>query len=238
LIVMQRSDIIARLAAAEPGRRGSPFKPVPAERPEAEASVEEEGPASPAAAPAFDIKAAAQRGDHDLNPGMYPERALTRAAVLVPLIDHPQGITVLLTRRSDHLNDHAGQVSFPGGRIDPGDRDAAAAALREAQEEVGLDPQRVELVARLDTYVTRTGFEVTPWVGLIAPPVWFTPDPFEVAEVFEVPLAFFLDPGSRKTESRIWQGMQRFFYVYPWPNYYIWGATAGMLSNLAEVLRG
>jgi 8-oxo-dGTP pyrophosphatase MutT (NUDIX family) len=229
---MQRSDVIARLAASAPGRRGNPFGPPPATLPAAEPSVEEEGPARK-----FDVNAQGQRGDHDLNPGMHPDRALTRAAVLVPLLDHAEGMTVLLTKRSEHLNDHAGQVSFPGGRIDPDDHDAAAAALREAQEEVGLDPQRVELVARLDTYVTRTGFEVTPWVGLIVPPVAFTPDPFEVAEVFEVPLAFFLDPASRKTESRIWQGTQRFFYVYPWPNYYIWGATAGMLSNLAEVLR-
>jgi 8-oxo-dGTP pyrophosphatase MutT (NUDIX family) len=156
--------------------------------------------------------------------------------VLVPLIDRADGLTVLLTKRTDHLHDHAGQVSFPGGRVDPGDRDAAAAALREAKEEVGLDPQRVDLVGRLDTYVTRTGFEVTPWVGLIMPPIALVPDPFEVAEVFEVPLGFFLDPVNRRTESRVWQGKERFFYVYPWPGYYIWGATAGMLSNLAEVL--
>jgi 8-oxo-dGTP pyrophosphatase MutT (NUDIX family) len=167
---------------------------------------------------------------------MHPDRALTAAAVLVPLIDRPDGMTVLLTKRTDHLHDHAGQVSFPGGRIDPEDRDAAAAALREAKEEVGLDPDRVDLIGRLDTYVTRTGFEVVPWVGLVMPPIALLPDPFEVAEVFEVPLAFFLDPVSRKTESRVWQGKERFFYVYPWHSYYIWGATAGMLSNLAEVL--
>ena len=235
-MVMQRSDIIARLAAAAPGRRGNPLAPPPATLPAAEPSVEEEGPLP--SSDARVAKSAGQRGDHDLNPGMHPERARTQAAVLVPLIDRPNGITVLLTKRAEHLNDHAGQVSFPGGRIDPGDRDAAAAALREAQEEVALDPAKVDLVARLDTYVTRTGFEVTPWVGLVTPPVAFRLDPLEVAEVFEVPLAFFLDPVSRKTESRVWQGRQRFFYVYPWPNYYIWGATAGMLSNLAEVLRG
>lgn len=232
MTVLQRREIIARLARSAPGRRGSPQGPPPATLPAAEASVEEEGSAR-----IFDASAKGQRGDHDLNPGMHPQRTLTRAAVLVPLIDHPDGMTVLLTKRSEHLHDHAGQVSFPGGRVDPGDRDAAAAALREANEEVGLDPLSVDLVARLDTYVTRTGFEVTPWVGLIAPPVAFMPDPFEVAEVFEVPLAFFLDAASRKTESRVWQGTQRFFYVYPWPGYYIWGATAGMLSNLAEALR-
>jgi 8-oxo-dGTP pyrophosphatase MutT (NUDIX family) len=215
---MQRNDIIRRLGKAAPGIRSAPGTTPPETR-------------------VFDVNAQAQRGDHDLNPGMHPERSLTAAAVLVPLIDRAEGLTVLLTKRTDHLHDHAGQVSFPGGRVDPEDRDAAAAALREAKEEVGLDPQRVDLVGRLDTYVTRTGFEVTPWVGLIMPPIALVPDPFEVAEVFEVPLGFFLDANNRRTESRVWQGTERFFYVYPWPGYYIWGATAGMLSNLSEVLR-
>src|SRR3954447_12751160 len=144
---MQRSDVIQRLGQAAPGIRSAPGTvPRPAIRP-------------------FDAAAEAQRGDHDLNPGMHPDRALTAAAVLVPLIDRPDGMTVLLTKRTDHLHDHAGQVSFPGGRLDPEDRDAAAAALREAKEEVGLDPDRVDLIGRLDTYVTRTGFEVIPWVG-------------------------------------------------------------------------
>ncbi len=220
---MQRNDVIQRLGHASPGIRSAPGTTV--------------GTVPPAIAPRqFDAAAEGQRGDHDLNPGMHPERSLTAAPVLVPLIERPNGMTVLLTKRTDHLHDHAGQVSFPGGRIDPEDRGAAAAALREAKEEVGLDPDRVDLVGRLDTYVTRTGFEVVPWVGLVMPPIALVPDPFEVAEVFEVPLAFFLDPASRKTESRLWQGTKRFFYVYPWHSYYIWGATAGMLSNLAEVL--
>jgi 8-oxo-dGTP pyrophosphatase MutT (NUDIX family) len=127
-------------------------------------------------------------------------------------------------------------VSFPGGKIDPEDADAAAAALREAEEEVGLQRHKVDLVGQLDIYVTRTGFEVTPFVGLIVPPFDLKLDAFEVAEVFEVPLAFFLDPANRRRESRVWQGQERFFYVYPWPGYYIWGATAGMLNNLAEIL--
>ncbi|HVO05071.1 MAG TPA: CoA pyrophosphatase [Candidatus Cybelea sp.] len=219
---MQRSEVIERLGNSVPGRRSAPGTTPPAEV---------------TLTRAFDARAKGQRGDHDLNPGMVPDRALTAAAVLVPLIDRDGGMTVLLTKRTEHLNDHAGQVSFPGGRIDPEDRDAAAAALREAKEEVGLDPDRVDLVGRLDTYVTRTGFEVTPFVGVVMPPIALVPDPFEVADVFEVPLAFFLDPASRKTESRVWQGKERFFYVYPWHGYYIWGATAGMLSNLAEVLR-
>lgn len=179
------------------------------------------------------------RGDDDLNPEMRAEMAdkpLKAAAVLVPLVDRPQGMTVLLTKRTDHLHDHAGQISFPGGRIDAADADAIAAALRETEEETGLTRDFIDLVGQLDTYVTRTGFEVTPLVGLVSPGFDLKPEAFEVAEIFEVPLAFFLDPQSRRTESRIWQGRTRFFYVYPYQHYYIWGATAGMLNNLAEVL--
>src|SRR5690349_23506359 len=194
---MQRNEVIERLGKVAPGIRSAPGTTPPEPR-------------------VFDANAEAQRGDHDLNPGMHPDRALTAAAVLVPLIDRPDGMTVLLTKRADHLHDHAGQVSFPGGRVDPEDRDAAAAALREAKEEVGLDPDRVDLIGRLDTYVTRTGFEVVPWVGLVMPPIALVPDPFEVAEVFEVPLGFFLDPAHRRTESRVWQGQVRFFYAHPW----------------------
>lgn len=179
-----------------------------------------------------------RRGDQDLNPDMEPKRPLTRAAVLVPLVDRRDGLTVLLTKRTDHLHDHAGQVSFPGGRIDDADADAVAAALREAEEEVGLPRDRVEIVGRLDTYITRTGFEVTPVIGLVDPPPAFAPDPFEVAEVFEVPLAFIAEPGNAQRQSREFQGRTRHFYVFPWQSYYIWGATAGMLVNLADVLRG
>jgi 8-oxo-dGTP pyrophosphatase MutT (NUDIX family) len=179
---------------------------------------------------------ASQRGDHDLNPDMLPDRTLVPAAVLVGLVDRPGGMTILFTRRTPHLNDHAGQIAFPGGRIEPTDSDAVAAALREAEEEVGLAARQVEMLGRLDTYVTRTGFEVTPCVGFVAPPESYRPDPFEVAEVFEVPLGFFLDVRSRKLESRVFQGKQRFFYAYPWGEHYIWGATAGMLNNLVEVL--
>ncbi|MFM9844034.1 MAG: CoA pyrophosphatase [Dongiaceae bacterium] len=179
-----------------------------------------------------------RRGDQDLNPDIEPKRPLTRAAVLVPLVDRQEGLTVLLTKRTDHLHDHAGQVSFPGGRIDEGDADAVAAALREAEEEVGLPRDRVEIVGRLDTYITRTGFEVTPVIGLVDPPPSFAPDPFEVAEVFEVPLAFIAEPGNAQRQSREFQGRTRYFYVFPWQSQFIWGATAGMLVNLADILRG
>ncbi len=176
------------------------------------------------------------RGDHDLNPGFHPGQPLVPAAVLVPLIDHPEGLSVLLTLRTLHLHDHAGQISFPGGRIDPGDADAAAAALRETEEEVGLKPERVRLVGRLDTYVTRTGYQVTPLVGLIEPPLELAIDPEEVAEAFEVPLDFLLEPANRRRDSRIYQGLERHFWAMPFGRHYIWGATAGMLVNLVEVL--
>lgn len=178
----------------------------------------------------------ARRGDHDLNPDMLPTRGLIPAAVLVGLVERPEGMGVLFTRRTSHLNDHAGQISFPGGRVASVDADAVAAALRETEEEVGLPTSHVEMIGRLDTYVTRTGFEVTPCVGFVKPPELYRPDPFEVAEIFEVPLRFFRDPSSRRLESRMFQGRQRFFYAYPWGDYYIWGATAGMLNNLIEIL--
>jgi 8-oxo-dGTP pyrophosphatase MutT (NUDIX family) len=178
------------------------------------------------------------RGDHDLNPGRFPDRPLVPAAVLVPLVVHPTGLTVLLTLRTPHLSDHAGQISFPGGRIDPADHDERAAALREAREEVGLSASQIRLVGRLDTYVTRTGFRVEPMVGLLIPPLTLQPDPHEVAEVFEAPLDFLIDPANCRRDSRIYEGGERFYWAIPWESRYIWGATAGMLVNLADVLRG
>jgi 8-oxo-dGTP pyrophosphatase MutT (NUDIX family) len=177
------------------------------------------------------------RGDHSLNPGTLPPSAgLTAAAVLVPLVDHPTGLTVLLTQRAAHLADHAGQISFPGGRIEPSDEHPVAAALREAEEEVGLPASHVDIVGRLDTYVTGTGFEVIPIVALVRLPYPLRPDPFEVAEAFEVPLDFLIDPRNLQRGSREWQGTIRYFFALPYENRYIWGATAGMLVNLAEVL--
>lgn len=179
----------------------------------------------------------AVRGDHLLAPAISPPAPpLTPAAVLVPLIDQPRGLTVLLTQRTAHLAAHAGQVSFPGGRTEEGDADAIAAALRETEEEVGLPADHVEVIGRLDTYITGTGFEITPIVGLVRVPYPMAPDPFEVAEVFEVPLDFLIDPANRQIKSREFQGKLRSFFVLPYENRYIWGATAAMLVNLAEVL--
>lgn len=179
----------------------------------------------------------AARGDHDLNPGMGAPEELVSAAVLIPLIDHAEEMTVLLTQRTDHLNHHAGQISFPGGQIDPDDQDAVAAALRETEEETGIPAGQIEIVGRLSEYVTRTGFRVTPVVGLIAPPYALAPDPFEVADVFEVPLSFILDPANHRRQSRVFRGVERSFYVFPYQDRFIWGATAGMLVNLYDVLR-
>ena len=177
------------------------------------------------------------RGDHELAPDLYPERRLRQAAVLVPLLVREE-LQVLLTQRTAHLHDHAGQIAFPGGQVDPGDNGPVAAALREAEEEVGLPPSHVEVVGHLDTYITRTGFEVTPVVGLIQERFEPALDAFEVAEIFEVPLRFFLTPGARETHSRVFEGKERHFYVYPFEERYIWGATAGMINNLSEVLSG
>src|SRR5215469_5558700 len=181
----------------------------------------------------------ATRGDHDLNPGMTPpSTALRPAAVLVPLIDRAEGMSVLLTLRTAHLSAHAGQIAFPGGRIEAGDRDATEAALRETEEEVGLTRDHVTVIGRLDTYVTGTGFEITPMVGIVSVPFSLDPDPFEVSEVFEVPLSFVLDPTNHRRMTRVFDQRTRIFFVLPYENRYIWGATAGMLVNLAEVLAG
>jgi 8-oxo-dGTP pyrophosphatase MutT (NUDIX family) len=165
-----------------------------------------------------------------------PEENNIRAAVLVPLIERADGWSVVMTLRAADLADHAGQISLPGGRIDPGDADAPAAALREAEEEIGLPPDHVELAGRLDTWLTGTGFEVTPVVGLVRPPPPYRPDPVEVAEVFEVPLAFILDKRNHQWRSRELAGRQRFFWAIPYLHRNIWGATAGMLVNLADAL--
>jgi len=217
---LTREDLARRLAAAAPaGRRSAPVPPdAPPDAP----------PDGPPGAP---------RGDHDLNPDLYrPQDELIAAAVLVPVVARRGGLTLLFTRRTDHLDVHAGQISFPGGRLEPTDDGPVAAALRETEEEVGLPPRHVEVIGRLDTYVTRTGFEITPVMGIVTPPFPVAPDSFEVAEVFEVPFDFFLKPDNRRRDSRTYEGRVRHFYAFPYQDYYIWGATAGILVNLSEVL--
>lgn len=160
----------------------------------------------------------------------------TPAAVLVAVTDRPAP-GLILTRRTDSLRRHAGQVAFPGGRIDPGDDGAIAAALREAHEEIGLDPRRVDLVGPADRYRTITGFEVQPVVGVIPPDLIFIPEPGEVAAVFEVPLGFVLDPANHVEATVEWQGRDRHYYEIAWNGHRIWGATAAMLVNLSRRLR-
>lgn len=179
----------------------------------------------------------APRGDHDLNPGTRTPIPLTAAAVLVPLVAHTQTTTVLLTRRTDHLSKHPGQVSFPGGHIEADDGSPEETALRETEEETGLDRRHIDIVGRLDDYETRTGFRVTPVVAVVTPPFDLVPDPHEVADVFEVPLSFLLDPSNHHRHTREFEGRDREFFAMPYNDHFIWGATAGMLINLYEALK-
>ena len=158
------------------------------------------------------------------------------AAVLVPIVNRPAGLTLMFTERTAQLHDHAGQISFPGGRVDEGDSDRIATALREAQEETGLNPSRVEIIGRLPDYDIPTGFRVTPVVGWVEPPFELKPDPFEVADVFEVPLGFFLDPANHQRHSDMKNGRIRHYYSMPYGGHNIWGATAGMLHSLYRIL--
>jgi 8-oxo-dGTP pyrophosphatase MutT (NUDIX family) len=163
---------------------------------------------------------------------------LRPAAVLVPVIRHDAGLTILFTQRTDHLYDHAGQISFPGGRAEPNDESPAATALRETFEEIGLSQSRVEVLGSLPEYTTVTGYHVTPVVGLVSPPLVLSLDAFEVAEAFEVPLTFFLDPANHQRNSLQYQGRTRHYYAMPFERRYIWGATAGMLMNFYAFLTG
>ena len=164
------------------------------------------------------------------------QAAVTVAAVLVPIIARPEGYTVLLTRRTTTLKAHSGQISFPGGRAEPGDASPQHTALREAEEEIGLPAARVEVLGQLPEYNTRTGFRVTPVIGLIQPPLEVVPDAREVDEVFEVPLAYVLDPANHRRESRQIGNRMATYYVIEHHGRTIWGATAGMLVNLARHL--
>ncbi len=163
---------------------------------------------------------------------------LLAAAVLVPVIERPEGLTVLFTQRTAHLNDHAGQVSFPGGRCEASDPSPVFTALRETEEEIGLERGRVEVLGLLPEYRTGTGFSVTPVVGLVRPPFELVLDSFEVAEVFETPLSFLLDPANHQRHSMEIDGQIRHYYAMPYEGYFIWGATAGMLVSLHDLLGG
>jgi 8-oxo-dGTP pyrophosphatase MutT (NUDIX family) len=172
-------------------------------------------------------------------------RTPTHATVLVPLVQRDEGLAVLLTQRTDHLTDHPGQVSFPGGRAEPEDADAVATALREAHEEIGLKPGQIDVIGQLPTYTTGTGFIVTPVIGLVQPDFSIQIDPFEVADVFEVPLSFLMNPTNHRWHAVEVNGSKREFLSMPWVGvdaagqprrYFVWGATAAMLRNLYRFL--
>ncbi len=167
----------------------------------------------------------------------FNQRPITPAAVLVPLVVQDDGLHVMLTLRTAHLHDHAGQISFPGGRSEPEDGSPIETALREAQEEVGLQRQHVDVLGQLPEYLTGTGYRVTPVVALVTPPFQLQADTFEVAEIFHVPLAFLMDGANHQMRRFEMPGGSRIFYSMPWQDYFIWGATAAMLRNLYHFLR-
>ena len=160
------------------------------------------------------------------------------AAVLVPVVVRAAAPSILLTKRTDHLHHPPGQISFPGGRVEEADTSPIDTALRETEEEIGLDRRHIELIGTLPDYLTGTGFRVTPVVGLVTPPFELTLDAFEVAEAFEVPLSHFLDPANHEQHSIVHEGRVRQFHAMPYQGYFIWGATAGIIMSLYRVLRG
>jgi len=178
-------------------------------------------------------------GDHRLNPDlkhMILRDGLHDAAVLVPVVDHREGATIILTERSSRLRSHSGQIAFPGGRIDPTDASPEEAALREAEEEIGLDPSQVEVVGRMPDYVTGSGYRIRPILSVVRPGFFLTLNADEVEDAFEVPLSFLMDPANHRRESRIWRERERFYYTMPYGERFIWGVTAGILHMLYERL--
>lgn len=186
--------------------------------------------------PAGDVEA---YGDHRLNPDIFsaiPRETLRGAAVLVPVVDRGSEATVLLTKRTEGLRSHSGQVAFPGGRIDPEDASVEDAALREAVEEIGLEPRFVETVGRLPDYIAGSGFLITPVLSVVTPGFRLRLNPDEVDDAFEVPLRFLMDPANHVQDSRIWNNKERFFYRMPYQDWMIWGITAGIIHGMYERL--
>lgn len=175
--------------------------------------------------------------DFDLNPGAVASlpqgRRLRPAAVLCGVTERADGLFVMLTRRAAGLKHHGGQVAFPGGKIDTSDPSPLAAALREAEEEIGLPARDVDILGPIDGHETVTGFSITPYVGIVAPGFTAVPERGEVDEVFEVPLDFVMDPANHRRGARDWNGEARYFYEMPWGRHYIWGATARILKGLS-----
>lgn len=178
----------------------------------------------------------AMRGDHFLNPDLLPAPPYRDAAVLITLLDRGDDLSVVFTQRTSHLHAHAGQVSFPGGGREPQDESAVQTALREAQEEIGLDPSCVRVLGELDEYITRTGFRVRPVVGYVAAVPEWNPDPFEVEEIFDVPLAYLCTPGHLCRQRVEREGAVREFYACNWQKFHIWGATAGMMRHFLDIV--
>lgn len=178
-------------------------------------------------------------GDHLLNPefaDFVRANAVRPAAVLIPVVDSGEDARILLTQRAAALRNHSGQVAFPGGTIDAEDGTAEIAALREAEEEIGLDRALVTPVGRLPDYVTGSGFRITPVLAIVDPAYTAIPNPVEVEDVFEVPMSFLMDPANHRMESRIWQGRERFYYTMPYGERFIWGVTAGIIRSMFERL--
>ncbi|MEM7067584.1 MAG: CoA pyrophosphatase [Pseudomonadota bacterium] len=176
-------------------------------------------------------------GDYQLNPDLMDlvvANAKKEAAVLIGFVEREEGLCVILTKRTEKLASHSGQVAFPGGKIDPTDRSAAAAALREAQEEIGLDTSEVEIVGQLPDYRSGSGFLINPVMGIVSADADFEINADEVEYMFEVPLAFLMNPANHLTSSRVFQGRERFYYEMPYDGHYIWGVTAGMIRVLHD----
>lgn len=177
-------------------------------------------------------------GDADLDPDLPPPATLRDAAVLVPIVAHRGEAGVILTQRTDHLRAHAGQVAFPGGKVDEDDENAIAAALREAEEEIGLPAELVEPIGCFPPYASNSGFRIVPVIGVVRPGLVFEPNPEEVAHVFEVPLSFLMDGANHRLSHLLWKGRERHFWEMPWNGRRIWGVTAGIIRKIFEATYG